>query len=51
MLEYAMLNSQQKKELSIKEAKFKEKCRENLKSKRSFKWVWLHIMETTRKYL
>jgi len=44
-----MLNSEKRKELALKEQKLKDRCRDNLKNKQSFKWVWLHIKQTTQK--
>ncbi len=42
-----MLNAEQRKELQRKENFVKQMCRENLKTKKNFKWVWLHIKQTT----
>ena len=42
-----MLSKEKLAELKIKEAKLKEDCRRNLKSKKKLKWVWLHIKNTT----
>ena len=44
-----MLNPEKRKELAKKEEKLRNLCRQNLKSKQTFKWVWLHIRQTTEK--
>ena len=38
-----MLSAKKREELLIKEKKLKEICRENLRTKKNYKYVWVHI--------